>query len=98
MDTQLHFAQKISRKSKNFAKRAQNDLDIMGVKSRKKKNQIFEKCISTWIFATNMTRFHIELVSRVVKISPQFFIQNEAEDTYENALKKVTRDWSLNTF
>ena len=38
------------------------------------KIKIFEKSISSQIFTVNMTRFHIETITQVVKISTQFFI------------------------
>ena len=38
------------------------------------KHKIFEKSISSQIFTVNMTRFHIETITQVVKISTQFFI------------------------
>ena len=73
MILKLHFAQKIIKKYLKFATMAQNEIwtcweEIL------EKIKIFEKSISSQIFTVNMTRFHIETITQVVKISTQFFI------------------------
>ena len=73
MNLELHFAQKIIEKYLKLATMAQNEIwtcweEIL------EKIKISEKSISSQIFTVNMTRFHIETITQVVKIYTQFFI------------------------
>ena len=73
MNLQVHFAQKIIKKYLKLATMAQNEIWTCWEENLEK-IKIFEKSISSQIVTVNMTKFHIETITQIVKNSTQFFI------------------------